>query len=173
MSQSKFTIWGSIGVLVSVLCFSQITLAEQKLGLVDVQRALSTVAAGKKVRTEIESERDKRSSEFKKKGEDIEKMRQDIEKKQAVLSEEAMRKRQAEFQEEVMKYRANFEKANQEFMKKEQEMMKPVADKMRKVIDKVAKAKGYNVIIHFEAALFSDGSADVTDDVIKAFEAEK
>jgi outer membrane protein len=173
MSQSKLTTWGSICLLAGALCFSQVTIAQQKLGLVDVQRALSSVAAGKKVRTEIESERDKRSGEFKKKGEDIEKMRQDIEKKQSVLSEEAMRKRQSEFQEEVMKYRANFEKANQEFMKKEQEMMKPITDKMRKVIDKVAKAKGFNVIIHFEAALFSDGSADLTDDVIKAFETEK
>lgn len=160
-------------VMVGTLGFSQVSLAQQKIGLVDVQKALNTVAAGKKVRSEIESEREKRSGEFKKKGEDIEKMRQDIEKKQSVLSEEAMRKRQAEFQEEVMKYRAAFEKANQEFMKKEQDMMKPIAEKMRRVVDKVAKAKGYNMIIHFEAALFSDGSADLTDDVIKAFESEK
>jgi outer membrane protein len=173
MNLMKVSTWASAVLVLVTLVFSQASVAQQKIGLVDVQRALSSVAAGKKVRTDIESERDKRSGEFKKKGEDIEKMRQDIEKKQAVLSEEAMRKRQAEFQEEVMKYRASFEKANQEFIKKEQDMMKPVTDKLRKVIDKVAKAKGLNVVIHFEAALFSDGSADVTDDVIKAFESEK
>lgn len=172
MRQLKLKLGSSL-LLAATLCFAQVSLAEQKIGLVDVQRALSSVAAGKKVRNEIESERDKRSGEFKKKGEDIEKMRQDIEKKQSVLSEEAMKKRQMEFQEEVTKYRASFEKANQEFIKKEQDMMKPITDKMRKVIDKVSKSKGYNVILHFEAALYSDGSADLTDDVIKAFEAEK
>ena len=166
MALVAFLVVGTLGV-------SHVALAQQKIGLVDVQKALNSVAAGKKVRNEIESEREKRSTEFKKKGEDIEKMRQDIEKKQSVLSEEAMRKRQAEFQEEVMKYRASFEKANQEFMKKEQDMMKPIAEKMRRVVDKVAKAKGFNMIIHFEAALFSDGSADLTDEVIKAFESEK
>ena len=148
--------------------------AESKIGFVDMQKAVQATAAGKKAKTELESEFEKRKKELQKKEGDLKKMGEDLEKKKSVLSEEALQKKQMEFQEEMMKYREQVGKSQVEIQKKDRDLTQPILDKMRRVIEKVAKDKGYDMVLENTAmVLFAQKSSDLTDDVIKAFEKEK
>ncbi len=148
--------------------------ADQKIALVDLQKAVQATAQGKKAKTELETELEKKKKELQKKDADLKKMNEDLEKKKSVLSEEALSKKQAEFQEEMVKFRDVVGKSQMEIQKRERELTQPILDKMRKIIEKVGKEKGYTLILESGPfVLYADKAQDITDDVIKAFEKNK
>jgi outer membrane protein len=148
--------------------------ADTKIGFVDMQKAIQATAAGKKAKTELEGEFNKKKKELEKKEADLKKMGEDLERKKAVLSEEVLGKKQAEFQEEMMKYRDVVGKSQVEIQKKERDLTAPILDKMKVTIGKVAKEKGIAIVLeNSQMVLFSIPDLDLTADVIKAYEKEK
>jgi len=159
----------------AVVAATAVAQAETKIGYVDVQKALQATAAGKKAKESLDAEYGKRKKDLDKKKADIEKMSQDLEKKKTVLSEEVMGKRQMELQEEMMRFQKNVAENQMEIQKKEKDLVEPILDKMRRVIEKVAKEKGYNLVLEKQSqnVLYAQKDADLTEDVVKAFEKEK
>lgn len=148
--------------------------AQTKVGYVDMQKAIQTTSAGKKAKTELEGEFNKKKKELEKKEADLKKMGDDLEKKKAVLSEEVFQKKQVEFQEEMLKYRDIVGKSQVEIQKKERDLTAPILEKMRRVIEKVAKDKGYSLVLeNNQMVLYATADADLTQEVISAFEKEK
>lgn len=165
----------TILMMVVVALGAQSAYAETKLGYVDMQKAVQATVAGKKAKTDLESEFNKRKKDLDKKKADIEKMGQDLEKKKSVLSEEVLGKKQMELQEEMMKFQKTVAENQLEIQKKEKELTMPILDKMRKVIEKVAQDKQYSMVLEKNEnnVLFAQKDADLTEEVIKAFEAQK
>jgi outer membrane protein len=149
--------------------------AESKVGYVDVQKAIQATGAGKKAKETLDAEYQKRKGNLDKRKADIEKMGQDLEKKKSVLSEEVLSKKQMELQEEMMKFQKTVGENQLEIQKKEEELVKPILTKMKAVIEKVAKEKGFTMVLENKGqnVLFASADADLTDEVVKAFEKEK
>jgi len=149
--------------------------AESKVGYVDMQKAVQATSSGKKAKSDLEAEFNKRKKELDKKKADIEKMGQDLEKKKAVLSEEVLNKKQMELQEEMMKFQKVVGENQLEIQKKEKELTLPILEKMKKIIEKVAQEKQFSIVLERteQNVLFAQKESDLTDDVIKAFEAQK
>jgi len=157
-----------------ILTAGLVHAAEQKIGFVDMQKAIQATAAGKKAKSELEGEFNKKKKELEKKEADLKKMGEDLERKKSVLSEEVLGKKQAEFQEEMMKYRDVVGKSQIEIQKKERDLTAPILEKMKKTIEKVAKEKGYSMILeNSQMVLFATSDADLTDAVVKAYESAK
>jgi outer membrane protein len=157
-----------------VLVAGLVHAAETKIGYVDMQKAIQATAAGKKAKSELEGEFNKKKKELEKKETDLKKMGEDLERKKAVLSEEVLSKKQAEFQEEMLKYRDVVGKSQIEIQKKERDLTAPILEKMKKVIEKVAKEKGYSMVLeNSQMVLFATPDADLTGEVIKSYEKEK
>ena len=161
-------------IAMSLVLSAAIAQAETKIGFVDMQKAIQATAAGKKAKTELEGDFNKKKKELEKKEADLKKMGEDLERKKAVLSEEVLGKKQAEFQEEMMKYRDVVGKSQVEIQKKERELTAPILEKMKKTIAKLAKDKGYSVVLeNSQMVLYSAAESDITNDVIKAFDSQK
>jgi len=161
-------------IAMSLVLSAAIAKADTKIGFVDMQKAIQATAAGKKAKTELEGDFNKKKKDLEKKEADLKKMGEDLEKKKSVMSEEALGKKQAEFQEEMMKYRDVVGKSQVEIQKKERELTAPILEKMKKTIAKLAKDKGYSLILeNSQMVLFSTAESDLTDEVVKSFEKEK
>lgn len=162
-------------LVVAVLGFSLNTFAaEFKAGVVNLQKAIQATSAGKKAKTELEADFEKKKKDLQKKEGDLKKIQEDIEKKKSVLSEEVLAKKQDEFREEMMKFQQVVQKNQSEIQKKEQELTQPILEKMKKIIDKMSKEKGYSMVLENTAmVLFVDPAHDLTDEVVKAFEKDK
>lgn len=161
-------------IALSLLLAASFAQAETKIAFVDMQKAIQTTASGKKAKSELEGEFNKKKKDLEKKEADLKKMGEDLEKKKSVLSEEALGKKQAEFQEEMLKYRDVVQKSQLDIQKKERELTAPILEKMRKVIAKLAKDKGLTLVLeNSQMVLFSTPDSDITEEVIKAFDKEK
>lgn len=161
-------------IVLSMLMTASFAQAEAKVGFIDMQKAIQATSAGKKAKTELEGDFNKKKKELEKKEADLKKMGEDLEKKKSVLSEDALNKKQAEFQDEMLKYRDVVGKSQIEIQKKERELTAPILEKMKKTIAKLAKEKGYTMVIeNSQMVLYATPDADLTDEVISAFEKEK
>lgn len=164
-----------LGLLLGGLLLTSVALAEVKIGYVDMQKAIQATAAGKKAKDNLDAEFQKKKSFLDKRKADIEKMGQDLEKKKSVLSEEVLGKKQMELQEEMMKFQKTVAENQLEIQKKEKDLVEPILNKLRTVIEKVANEKGYAMVLEKQGQniLFAQKDADLTDEVVKAFEKDK
>lgn len=148
---------------------------ESKFGYVDLQKAIQSTALGKKAKTELEGEFNKRKKEIEAKQADIKKMGEDLEKKKAVLSEDSLHKKQSEIQEEMLKYQEMVGKNQMEIQKKQQDLTAPILEKMRLTLDKMAKTEGYSMIFekNEQSVLWVKAEFDLTEKLVQEFEKTK
>lgn len=163
-----------MAVLVTAMA-SPVMAAAEKVGFIDLQKAVQATASGKKAKESLDGDFKKRKESLDKKKADIEKMGQDLEKKKSVMSEEVLSRKQMELQEEMMKFQKTVGENQVELQKREKELLEPIIEKMRKVIEKVANEKDFAMVLEKagQNVLFAKKDADLTDEVVKAFEKEK
>lgn len=153
---------------------SSLAVAELKIAIIDMQKAVQATSAGKLAKTSLEEEFTKRKKDLEKKEGELRKMNDDFEKKRAVMSEKAMQQKQAEFQEEMLKFREVAGRSEADFQKRQRELTGPILEKMKKTIDQVTKDKGYNLVIEKAAGVINySAELDITELVVKEFEKTK
>lgn len=173
---SKLSLYSSIVSLAAVfMMVSAGAHAESKVGYVDLQKAIQETSTGKKAKTDLEKDFNKRKKDLEKMEADLKKMGEDLEKKAMVLSDDVRGRKQAEFQQEMMKYREAVSKNQLEIQKKERDLTMPIIEKLRSVIEDIAKKDGYTMILEKseQSVLWAKKEADLTDEVVKAYEKKK
>jgi outer membrane protein len=142
------------------------------MGYVDMQKAIQDTSTGKKAKSELETEFNKKKKELEKKEADLKKMNEDLEKKSMVLSDEIKAQRQQELQNEMMKYRELVGKSQVEIQKRERDLTLPIVEKLRGIIDGIAKKESYTVVLEKseQSVLWADKQIDLTDRIVKEFE---
>lgn len=160
-----------VSVGVSLLLAGAAWAEGQKIGLVEMNRALQTVEAGKKAKSQLEKEIDNRKKGIQSEETALKKIKEDLEKQSMVMSDEARAKKGGEFQARAMKLQESAMRIQQELVQKEQELTRPIIQKIKAVIAELAKAKGVTMVIekNENTILFSDPKDDFTDEVIKKF----
>lgn len=145
-----------------------------KVGFVDLQKAIDMTAAGKKAKTELEKEFESKKKELQKKEADLKKMQEDLEKKKGVLSEEVRNRRQAEFQQEVTKFQQTVAESEQTMRVRGQQLTQPILDKLQKAMAELGKEEGYSILLHqserMQLVLWAMKDADVTEAVVARVE---
>lgn len=161
----------NILTILAVLVFTTVASAE-KLGYIDIQRAILATSAGKKAKKQIEKEVGVRKKQLEKKRADLQKMQKDFEKKSLVLSDDVKAKKAAEIQREGMKLQEMFVKSQQELQGKERSLQEPILKTLQAVISDIAKKDGYDMIFEKteQRILWAKKNTDLTDKVVKAFE---
>lgn len=148
-------------------------LAEQKIGYVDVQRAVMSVEDGKAVKKKLESFAKKKKDELEKAQNDLKTMKEELEKQASLLKDDVKRKKALEFQQKVAEFQESYLKSEKELASKQAELSKPILEKLEKIINAVAKEQNYDLILEKAAVLFAKGNLDLTDEIIGRYNAGK
>lgn len=157
------------------LCLASVTFAADadafKVGVVDMQKALQTVDAGKKAKNQLQKEFDTKKKMLTDEETAIRKLTEEFKKQSLVMNEETRMKKQQEIQERIMKLQENTSRSQVEIQQKEQEMTAPLVKNLRAIIQELAGKKGYSMVLDKNEAniLFSQEKDDFTADVITAF----
>ncbi len=143
--------------------------AEFKVGVVDMQKAIQSSAAGKKAKKEVEADFEKKKKDLKKKEDDLKKKVEEFEKKKAVLSDKVREEQQMDLQKEMMAFREELSKSQMTIQQKERELTKPILEKLQKIIMEIAKEKDFAMVLEKaeQSVMFAKSELDITDEVIK------
>jgi outer membrane protein len=157
-------------ILILTLCFS--AQATVLVGLVDIQKVITTIKEGKGVQKTLEKAFNDKKSVLKKDEDKIKKSQEDYKKQSMVLAEQARITKEREIQELMMKLQSKTMEFQKEIQKMEQDMKKPILEKLRPIIDEISKANAVAMTFELSAApiIYAEAKKDITEDVIKAYD---
>jgi outer membrane protein len=148
--------------------------SSNKIGFIDLQRVLARSSSGVAAREQLEKEKGAMQREMEGKRQELEKLRDELEKKAALMTADARREKQDTFERKRRDFTRLADDFQKELEKKEQSLLQRVLQEISGVIEKYGKERGYFMIVERRGAglLYAAAEADLTDDVIRAFDQE-
>jgi outer membrane protein len=143
-----------------------------KIAYVDVQRVIARAAAGVAAREQIEREKSSMQKEMEGKRQELEKLREEIEKKGPLMTAENRREKQDTFERKRRDAARLADDFQKELEKREQSLLQKVLQELSVVIERLGKERGFYLILEKRGAvvLYASTEADLTDDVIRAYD---
>jgi outer membrane protein len=156
------------------LAAAQAPTPVQRIGYIDLARVLARSAAGVAAREQLEREKALMQKEMDAKRSELDRLRDELEKKGSLMTADARRDR-----EEVMERKRRdatrlADDFQRELGRKEQQLAQKVMQDISGVIERVGKQRGYYLVVERGRAgvLYSAPDADLTDEIIKAYDQE-
>lgn len=145
-----------------------------RIGFVDIQRVLARSAAGVAARDQLEKEKGAMQRDMDAKRQELEKLRDELDKKGALMTADSRRDKQDVFERKRRDAARLADDFQKELEKKEQGLVQRVLKDISGVVERFGKERGYHLIVEQRGAavLYASTDADLTDDVIRAFDQE-
>jgi len=149
--------------------------AELKIGSVDIQKAVNECHAGKDAKKALTREVEKIQQQSVEKQKDLQKMKDALEKQAPMLNPDARASKEKEFQARVRDFQRWAEDNQNEINQKRIEMEREIQIGLRRVIQKMGADESFTLIVETndQTVLFTSRAIDITDRVIRAYDAQK
>lgn len=147
--------------------------AEGKFGYIDMQRALSSSEAGKDAKLQLQAKLKGYQDQINTKQDELQKLKGDLEKQGVALSETTRAAKEKDYQQKLKDFQRFTKDAEEDLQARDGEYTKKLVEAMSKVVNDYGRKNGYTIIFDGRGAgmLYADQKADLTDEVIKAFNA--
>jgi outer membrane protein len=145
--------------------------AQQKVGYVDLQRALNEVDEGKAAKAALKKEFDSKQKALDERKTEFDRMRTEFEKQAPVMSEDARRTKQADLERKGGELQAFFVQMQKELSERERETTRGIYDKMHGIVREIADAEGLSMVVAAEALVFAAPSLDITNELVRKYNA--
>jgi outer membrane protein len=154
----------------AVLPFAQAGLADTKLGIVNLQRAVLESAEIKKASAEMEAKYKPRQQEIEKLQKDIAGLRQQLQTNAGKLTQAAEADLTAQGQRKEREIQRLNEDLQADVNAERNDILQQSSRKMAEVVKKLAEEKGLDVVVDVTSTVFFKPALDLTSDAITAYD---
>jgi outer membrane protein len=142
-----------------------------KIGVVDVDRALSSTEDGKAAREEMARKEREAQAQMEPLLEKYEAMKGDIEARRFVLSDEALRQKQYDLLELQNQLENKGKELENQFKIDAKRIQEPLINKLRQIINDTGREQGFTMIFQSGAAglIYTREALDITDLIIAQY----
>ena len=164
-----------IGIIILGGWFGSVWAADLKIAIVDMQRAANECREGIEAKKTLVKEVEKYQRLSAEKQKELQTMKDSLEKQALMLTPDARAAKEKEFQNKGREFQRWVEDGQNEIKSKEMEMLKTIAMGLQKVVQKIGADEGYTLVLekNEEFLLYASKSIDLTDRVIKTYDAQK
>ena len=167
-----------LGVVVGIILmgwFGSVWAADLKVAYVDIQRAVNDSNAGKEAKKAITKDVEKFQRLVADKQKELQTLKESLDKQALMMTPDARANKEKEYQNKLREFQRWGEDTQNEVNQKRTEMERNISAALMKVIQKIGADEGYTVILerNENIVLFASKSIDITDRVIKAYDAQK
>lgn len=150
-------------------------MEDVRIGYVDLQRAIFSSNAGKEARRALDERTDKLKKDFERKQEDLKAAQAEFVKQSAVLSADARTEKERELQRRLRELERLKQDSEDELNRRDAELSKRILGEVREVVKQIGGKGNYTLILERNAAgvLYAASGVDLTEEVIKAYNAQK
>jgi outer membrane protein len=145
--------------------------AQQKIGYVDLQRALNEVEDGRVAKANLKREFDQKQKMLDEKKTEFDRLRTDLEKQSVVMSDDARKEKQNELERKQIELQGLFVQLQKELSDRERETTRGIFDKMHAIVREIADQEGFALVMTSEALVFAAPSLDVTNELVRKYNA--
>ena len=161
-----------LAVVASLFAASS-AMAQTKMGVVDIQKAVRESNAGKKAQEELNKLQESYNAKLQPMRDEISKMEQEYITQEKALTDAAKKSRLEAMQAKAMEFDTQAKTYSSEFQKKEGELMSKIFKDLEEVVNTVGKEGKYDAIFFHQAIMYGPNIKDLTDEVIKKYNSKK
>ncbi len=175
MERKKVGILLGVVLILGASLIPGISSAQIKVGCVDIQRAMNECQAGIEAKKIIGKEMETLQKLFSEKQRELQAMKEALEKQGPMMKPEVRASKEKEFQTKVRDYQRWLEDNQKEIQQKGLEMERTILQGIQKVIKRIGEEENYTLVLekNENIVLFVSKAIDLTDRVIKAYDAQK
>ena len=164
---------GFLGTAVLAVLATTAVAADFKVAVVDMQRALNECDAGKKAKDQVKGKFDKAQDQLKKQRDELDKAREEFDKKSLVLKDDQRRDLEKDFEAKQLDFKRRYEDFQRDLKRTDAELTSGIVEQLYGIVSEIGQQQGYTMVLESSsgALLYNDKSIDITDDVIKAHNA--
>jgi outer membrane protein len=142
-----------------------------KIGIVDIEQALSSTEEGKAAREEINRKSREARAQLEPMMEQRKTLAEELQGKKYVLSDDALFQKQVQLAELENKIKSKAEELEGQLKIEQGKMLAPLQTKMQSIIDSIGKEQGFTLILsrNNPYVMYSRETLDITDMVIARF----
>ena len=161
-------------VLSSLLLMSSFAYAQgSKIGYVDLRRVVTDSRKGKAAFSAVESQFGPRGKSLENKRKQLEAMEQDFIKNAAVMNEASRKQKAEQIDRSKKDFTRSLEDFQYELKKKDFELSQNILKDIEGILQSIGQSEAYTVILESGGLVYGSPSADITDRVIKAYDAKQ
>jgi outer membrane protein len=149
------------------------TFAAGGVAFIDLQKALNLSNSGVKAKADIGQQVKKYEAKVAAEQTALKEMKAELDKQSVLLSDDARGKKEREFQQRAKEFQRFTKDIQEELQQKDADLTKRIIDEILKVARELGKEKGLGIILEKSESslIYGDPSVDLTDEVIKAYNA--
>lgn len=161
----------ALAALLLGVSLPNLAAAQTKIGVVDMQRALSETEDGRKAKETLKKLFEQRQKTLDKQQDDLKVLKESIEKQRDVLSRDVLSKKLEEYQKAFGELQQTYMEFQRELQSKEGELTKPILDRMQRLMRRIGQSDGYSLILERGEAgvVYIPSSYDLTDVLIQRY----
>lgn len=148
--------------------------AEQKIGYVNLQRALNEVAEGQAAKAKLKNQFDQAQARLDKEQKQLQARKEELDKKRLAMDEATLRKNMEALDADLKRVAGLYAQLQKELSEAEQKATKEIFAKMQKVTADIAQKEGFTYV--FEAnesgIVYAPPSLDLTNDLVRTYNAQ-
>jgi outer membrane protein len=148
--------------------------APTKIGVINVQVAITSTAEGKQAAAELQSKFAPRQTELDNMRKNIDDMQTRLRTGQTTLSDDEKARLAREGDQTSRAYQRKQQEAQDDFNDEQQEVVNRIGRKMMAILDKYSKDNGYAIIFDTSAqqtpVVYAANQIDVTQDIIRLYD---
>ncbi|OGR28737.1 MAG: hypothetical protein A2X79_02360 [Desulfuromonadaceae bacterium GWB2_53_15] len=161
-------------LLASCIISTTAFAADLKLGYIDMQRALNGSEAGKEAKEQLAARLKKYQDEINVKQDELKRLKDEVEKQGTFLNDATRAAKEKDYQQKLKEFQRFTKDAQDELQGKDEEFTRKILEGMEKVIQEYGRKNGFTFIfVKNESMLFVDDKADLTEEVLKLFNANR
>jgi outer membrane protein len=146
--------------------------AQQKIGVVDLQRALNEVDEGKAAKALLKKDFDEKQKQLDGKKAEFDKLQADFEKQAVVMSDAAKKEKATDLDRRARELQGLFVQLQKDLSERERDATKGIFDRMATIVRDIAQADGFSIVLERGAGVvYAPSSLDLTDELIRKYNA--
>lgn len=160
--------------LVLALPLASLAAEGAKIGSIDIQKVLLMSEAGKEAKEQLSQKAARYEADKNSKEAELKKLKGELESQGAMLNESARGAKERDYQQRLKEYQRFLKDAQEDLQGKNDEFTGRIVDEIVKIAQSYGRAHGYTAIfVKNETMIYLDPSADVTEEVLKSFNANR
>ncbi len=156
--------------LLGILPVSRAAHAADRYAYIDLQRALEETDDGKKAKSNLKHEFERRQKELDGKSAELKKLKEDFDKKQPLLKPDAAAKAQKDMQDRFLQLQETYTRLQREMQTKEQEATRDIIRRLVAMVGRIAERDHFAMVFERSASVvWALPSLDLTNEVVRMY----
>lgn len=160
-------------LMVLVMVMPVLAASDVKIGVIDIKKILRESKAAKKAQSVFQKDFDAKRAVVAAKEKEIREMEEEFKKTEAKMTPEARQKAAIQLSKDARELKITTGDMQEELKRMDRDMTQKIVGDVMKVVNAYTKKEDYTLILERSSILDLDQAVDITDKIIKLYDAKK